>query len=165
MKLRTPRWLLIGLFFLTAGIAHAQTACPPGMTPYGVGVCGYDNSQQPSAQQQAQPPQKQWKDHWGAIAIALPKGVLGVSNNFPSERQATQVALADCQSKGGTTCKLESTYGNTCAAMIVGHPGYAIATGSSEGEAIQKGMKMCTDGGDTNCHAYYSACSLPQRIQ
>jgi hypothetical protein len=173
MKSTSLRWLLVGLLCLTAGVVHAEGGCPPGMIPASgtdINSCvpippGYYSNQAQNPAQSPQPPLPRWKDSWGAIATALPKGILGVSNNLPSERQAAQAALADCQSKGGTTCKLESTYGNACDAMIVGHPGYAIAAGASENEAIQKAMKMCTDGGDANCHVYYSACSLPQRIQ
>lgn len=165
------RWILVGQLCLAAGVVHAEGGCPQGYYPIGAQQGGqgpqscapipnYSPQQTPH-----QPPPPRWKENWGAIATALPAGILGASNNLPSERQAAQAALEDCRSRGGTTCKLESTYGNACAAMIVGHPGYAIASGASENEAIQSAMKMCTDGEDTNCHVYYSACSLPVRIQ
>jgi len=49
--------------------------------------------------------------------------------------------------------------------MVVGNNGYNVGADATVDKAVQLGMKICTDAKNTNCHVYYSACSLPQRIQ
>lgn len=61
-------------------------------------------------------------------------------------------------------CKIEISYSNTCAALVVGINGHNTRTGATSDAAVQAGVKKCSEE-DTNCRAYYSACSLPQRIQ
>lgn len=159
--------LLFGLLF--CAVSHAQTACPPGMEEYGAGVCGYSQSEQPAQQvppQQAprEPPPK-WLNLWGAIATDGPGGHLGTAVNMSSRDVAEQSALADCRTKGGSNCKLENTYGNACAAMIVGDTGHNSNSAATLDDAIKLGIKTCSKAGDTNCHVYYSACSLAVRTQ
>ena len=160
------RWLLIVSLMLLTDIVHAQAACPPGMIPYSTGndvsSCGPDNSQE---QQQRQPPPPRWVDQWGAIATYEPNGSLGTATNMPSQNQAEQAALTDCQSKHNSVCKIQLTYHNQCAAMVVSDKGYNTGSAATVDEAIRTGMKICKDSGDPNCHVYYSACSLPVRIQ
>jgi hypothetical protein len=167
-------WIL-SLLLSATGVIHAQTitACPPGLIPYGAGVCGPDQGQNQNQGAQRQipiaPPTK-WADTWGAIALYLPeganpKGVLGAATLLPSQSAAKQFALQDCQAKGGLDCKIKFVYRNECAAIVAGHPGYNIADGGTPEAAEAKGMKVCTDAGNTNCHVYYSACSMPQVVQ
>lgn len=171
MTSTTLRWLLLGLLFLRAGVAHAEGGCPPGMIPASgtdINSCvpippGYYSNQQ-QAQPQPPPPPR-WADQWGAIATDSANGILGTATNLPSRSSAENAALADCQSKHGSTCKIQLSYGNQCAAMLVGAKVYNTNAGDTADEAIKKGIKMCTDAGDTLCRVYYSACSLPQRIQ
>jgi hypothetical protein len=164
------RWILICMFWLLSSAAHAEGNCPPGQYPVGtpegqIGpqVCapipGYNQQQAPP------PPPERWLDQWGAISISPVEGTLGVSTQQRTEYEAQQAALVSCRTGGGSACTIESTYRNSCVALIVGHPGYAIAIGVPENDAGHKAMKVCIDGGNTNCHAYYSGCSLPIRIQ
>jgi hypothetical protein len=173
--LKANQWAEVWIFsllLLASGAIHAQTACPPGLIPYGAGVCGPDQGQNQGSQRQMPmlPPVK-WADEWGAIAVyipegvANPKGVLGTAILQPSESAARQAALQDCRSNGGLDCKIDTTYYNACIAMIVGHPAYNIADGRTQDAAVGKGMKICADTGNVNCHVYYSACSLPQVVQ
>jgi hypothetical protein len=166
-------WIL-SLLLSATGVVHAQTACPPGLIPYGAGVCGPDQGQ--NQNQGAQPeislaPPVKWADTWGAIALyipqggANPKGVLGAATLQHSESAAKQFALQDCQAKGGLDCKIKFVYRNECAAMVAGLPQYNMADGETPQAAVAKGMKTCTEGGNTNCHVYYYACSLPQVVQ
>lgn len=163
--MKAYRLLFLGLLSLTGNEAIAQTACPPGMTPYGVGVCGYDNSQQQRSptQQQPQPPRppQQWASRWGAIATYEPNGSLGAATNMASKDEAEQSALADCQSKHGSTCKLEVAYSNGCGVLVGSNTGYVVTTNATLDGAIQAGMKTCADSGYIDCRVYYSACSLP----
>ncbi|WP_408326146.1 DUF4189 domain-containing protein [Paraburkholderia agricolaris] len=143
--------------------AHAQ-ACPPGTSPAAIGndlsACAPDNT----SQRALGPPPERWIDYWGAIAVYEPTGSLGVATNMGSKAKAEQAALADCQSKHGSTCKIGSAYRNGCGALIGSTTGYAVASGPSLDKAIQSGMEICTKSGYQNCHVYYSSCSLPQRI-
>ena len=163
--------LCLFVLMLTATAVHAQAACPPGTIPYGTGndpsACGPDNSQpqQPQQPQAPQPPPQVWADHWGAIATYEPNGSLGTATNMPSQRSAEQTALADCESKHGSTCKIQLSYRNQCAAMVVSAKGYNVTPAATMDLAVTKGMAICTNSGAPNCHVYYTACSLPQRIQ
>jgi hypothetical protein len=168
--------LLASLLLLLSGMVHAEGICPPGMystNPPGMPgpiscapIPSYaQNPGQQAAPQIPQQPPERWQDHFGAIATDTHVGALGAATNLVNQDNAATTAIADCRSKGGLACKIEIVYRNECAAMIVGHPGYAIATGTIMSEAAQKGMKMCTESGNTSCHVYYSACSLPVRIQ
>lgn len=161
--------LLVGLWQLGAAGAHAEGGtCPPGMYPAnpgstsGVNACypipGYGN-------QQAQPPAPQWERRWGALATSAPDGILGVSTDKRSKQEASEVAVQDCQSKGGMNCKVELPYYNQCAAVVVGDGAYNTPSAPTVDEAVAMGMKTCRSSGRAGCHVYYSACSLPVRIQ
>ena len=169
-------WLLIGLLLLSMNVVHAEGGCPPGYYPYPMGsaqgqpspqgcapIPGYNINQQQPRPQQSPPPK--WVNHWGAIATALPQGIVGVSTNLFSDADATQSALSDCRSKGGTNCKIELSYGNQCIAMAVGNPGYSVDLGPTPTAASEKTLKGCTDGGFASCHVIYTGCSLPVRIR
>ncbi len=172
MKSISIAWIILGLILLSSAV-EAEGNCPPGYYsigapqgqagPQGCAPIPRDGSSQ--QQPQIRSPVPQWEDHWGAIATALPMGVLGVANNFTSQSGAEQAAVADCQSKGASTCKIDLSYRNQCVAMIVGHPGYNVTPGANIEGAVRTGLKTCVDAGDTNCHVYFSACSLPQRVQ
>lgn len=164
-NLRAEVWSLGLLLLLVTGTVQAQrlTACPPGMIPYGAGVCGYDQSDQP-AQQAPLPSPTRWRPMYGAIALYAPKGVLGSAANLPNQSEANVAAIQDCRAKGGTDCKIELSYGNECAAMVVGDPGYNVTPGETMDIAQKKAMRLCTDAGDKNCHVYFTACSLPKRL-
>jgi hypothetical protein len=106
-----------------------------------------------------------WADKWMAIATDSIKESLRTSTCMPDRYMAEQAAVTDCQAKGGTQCKLDVSYGNGCAAMVVGNGGYNSNGAATLNEAIQLSMKTCASSGHTNCHIYYSACSLPVPIQ
>jgi hypothetical protein len=173
MKRRT--WLFIlmmGSLLLLSGITHAEGECPPGMFPTNpsgtqgpVGcapIPGYE--QQQGQQQTRQAPPPQWASRWGAIATDAIKGILGTSTDVASKDEAEQRALTECQTKGGMQCKLQNSYSNACVAMITGSKIFNVGSDADLNRAVQSGMKKCT-AADTNCHVYYSACSLPQRLQ
>jgi hypothetical protein len=163
--MKTCYWPLCALLVLICSVAHAEGECPPGMFPTNpsgaqgpVGcapIPGYNAQQQAQQQQQASPP-PQWATRWGAIATDSPKGVLGAVVN---------VSMADCKAKGGTKCKVDIAYDNECAAVVVGDGGYNVGSDATTDKASQLGMNVCTKAGRTNCHVYYSACSLPVRIR
>jgi hypothetical protein len=168
--------LLALVFFVSSPIkaqTHACGGAPAGSevqvgeAPGGNGVaptplCDWVTSNQSP---RSQPPPARWSDQWGAIVTDNSKGLLGVSTNVASRSQAEQLALADCRAKGGNECRVDAAYTNQCAAMIVGDKHHGSASAATIDQAISLGIKACSDGGDTNCHVYYTGCSLPQRIQ
>jgi hypothetical protein len=154
---------------------HAEGICPPGMfstNPAGAQgpvscapIPNYaQNPGQATAPQAPQLPPERWQDHWGAIVTDPVKSILGTAVNMTSKSQAEKAAFAECQSKGGTTCKLDIAYLNECAVMVAGNTGYNTKAGATINDAAQAAMKVC-NAATSNCHSYYTACSLPVRIQ
>ena len=167
MSRRAMKIFFLFVLFLITSALHAQQPgvdCAP-IQGQGWSGCAPINSPQQQQQSPAprQPPER-WQDHWGAIATYEPNGSLGAVTNMPSQRTAESAALEDCQSKHGSTCKIKLSYRNQCAAMIVGGKDYNVNPGSTVDKAIEDGMNTCRTYA-TDCHVYYSACSLPVRIQ
>jgi hypothetical protein len=168
MKLVFFTCLLFGL--LLSGISHAEGNCPEGYYPIGgsgaegcAQVPGYNQQQGRQYQQQEQQePSPQWANRWGAIATDSIKGILGVATHLASESEADDDSLADCRLKGGTQCKLQSSYINSCIALITGDKIFNVSLNPDLDQAVQLGIAQCS-ADDTNCHVYYSACSLPVR--
>jgi hypothetical protein len=157
-------WLFaLGLLLLLSNV-HAQEGeggCPPGQSAYdspdGIPTCG------PMQNQPAQPP-VHWVDQWGAIATDFSHGSVGTITNMSSRSEAERRALADCEAKGGARCKVEIWYVNQCVTLVAGDTKHITAIGATTDEAIQKGIAEC-NAGDTNCKAYYIACSQAKQGQ
>lgn len=152
------------ILLVVATATHAQDC--GGMANAG-GTCVPPDVAMPGNQQQApQPPPQKWLDHYGAIAVDGDKWLVGISTDANSYQQAEQLAQLDCASKGGIACKIQISYRNQCAAMVIGNDGKLFNTndGPTVDAATQKGMQMCTPEAH-DCRVYYSACSLPARIQ
>jgi hypothetical protein len=157
------------LLLLGCAAAHAEGNCPQGYYPIGGGSPGAPQGCAPipgySQGQQQQSQQPQWSSQHGAIASDIAKGILGTATNRLSTQFAEQAALDDCKSKGGTDCKIETSYMNGCGTVVAGHPGYAVNTGPTEAKAVDDAMSACTGAGFTNCHVIYTGCSFPKRTQ
>ncbi|RZA07650.1 MAG: DUF4189 domain-containing protein, partial [Proteobacteria bacterium] len=91
--------------------------------------------------------------------------VLGEATDRRSKSEAANAALADCAAKGGSPCKLQISYDNQCAVMVVGAKGFNFSNATAIDQARQGAMTVCGANGDASCHVYYSACSLPVRIR
>lgn len=164
--------LLLGfaLLLLLSGRAHAEGNCPDGYYPIGGGAPGAPQGcapipgggNQPGQQSQSPPPQ--WAAQSGAIVTDPTKGILGTAVNMESQASAEHAAFAECKSKGGTACKLDVTYTNGCAAMVAGDAAYKASSAATMDEAVASATKICS-GKSAGCHVYYSACSLPRRVQ
>lgn len=146
--------------------AWAEGGCPPGQYPQqgqGWQTCvPIPESGQSRGAPQA--PAAVWRSSWQAIATDSSKGVLGTSIDRSTTEEAETLALNDCKSKGGTHCTIAISYGNGCIAMVTGNALLTTGAGRTKAEAESSAMNNCTSG-DTGCHVYYSACSLPVRIQ
>ena len=161
------RLLMVGLWLLCACAAHTEGGfCPPGTIDHNNGraaaiVCspipGYGQQQAP------QQPAPLWERRWGAVAIDSPKAVMGIAVDKRSKQEASQAAVGDCQRQGGANCEIEAAYDNQCVAVVTGNGAHNTASAATVSRAVELGMKTCRDAGLTNCHAYYTACSLPVR--
>jgi hypothetical protein len=90
---------------------------------------------------------------------------LSDAKGMDTRQEAEDKAMKECLRKGGIGCKTYLTYHNQCAAVIAGD-NYAIAQGAASiARASDLGLQECHKDGTPNCTVYYTACSLPQRIQ
>ncbi|WP_213947923.1 DUF4189 domain-containing protein [Luteibacter sp. dw_328] len=160
-------FLLVLLMLSCMNVVHAEGGCPPGQYPQqgqGWQTCvPIPNSE--AAPRGAQPvhvPSK-WLDQWQAIATDTTKGIMGTSADKVSWETAEAAAISDCRSKGGDSCKVDISYANGCVAMVFGNAYKNAKGGPNETEAKKRAMAQCNTD-DTNCHVYYSACSLPIEV-
>lgn len=145
--------------------AYAQ-GCPPGQYPVvgqGWNYCAPVPGSNEPEQQQA--PQPRLQNQWQALAADAPKGILGTSSHLMSRATAESAAISDCERKGGSGCIVLVSAANGCVAMITGDKFLKAKDGETKNEAEQNALKACSDGGDTNCRVYYSACSFLGRSQ
>lgn len=162
------RALTIAFLLSQASYAFAEGgACPPGYYPLntpGVSGCapipGYSSSTGPS---QGSDPQFRWSKTWGAISADGVSGTLGTVVGMATEQQAKYAALTKCRDSGGNACKVDLTFHNQCAVMILGSRKYTTASAATIEEATQLGMTTCQSG-DIDCRVYYAECSIPVRI-
>lgn len=170
MKTFVAILLLAGAF----NMPQAWAQCAPGIPGAGNPEClppddinsPYYQGDRNQQSAQPKPARAVWADRWGAIATDYSNGnnSLGASTNLASRHQAEQMALIDCQAHGGRECKIEIWYNNECAAFVAGKIKHVTAAGSTIDEAVKNGVNIC-NGGDANCKAYYTGCSLPARVQ
>lgn len=109
-------------------------------------------------------PRIEWADSWGAIADDG-KGTAGAVTDFPSKRKARAAAIRECISRGGDGCVVKAEYKNQCAAIVDGDSGSNIVNAATVEVAIEIGMRSCHERNDSNCHVYYSGCSVARRIR
>ena len=163
---------LIGMLFLSISVVNAQQPgvdCAPIQGQGWTGCAPISPPQSsPQGQQPRMPqaPPQRWQDHWGAIATDAANGVLGTASNMPNELSAKQAALSDCSSQGGSNCVLEiQPYRNSCGVVVTSDKSHVVTSNVSLDQAIQEGLATCSKTDKANCRVYYSACSMPQRIQ
>jgi hypothetical protein len=162
-------WLLLcGL--LMFGTVHAQQPgvdCAPIQGQGWSGCAPINQPQQSSQSQQSKMPQlppQRWLDHWGALVSDDSQGKLGVSTDKASEAEAWLSAEENCHAKGGSNCTRLISYRNECVGMALGDKTYSFSAGATASDATEKATRKCMTN-TMNCHIYYSACSLPVRIQ
>ena len=129
-----------------------------GQTQGGQGVASVPLCQSADQQQTPQAPGLKWESRWGAIATDSDKGIVGSASDSTNRGLAESKAVADCQTKGGSQCKLQISYSNGCGAMVLGDNAFALNIGSTKEEAIAKATKVCS-ADSKNCQAYFTSCS------
>jgi hypothetical protein len=160
--------LIFGLLCLSLAV-HAEGNCPQGYYPIGAsgqpgpqGCAPIPNYNQNQGMPQASP--IRWRSTWGAIATDAAAGSVASITGEATEEQAVDAAFADCRAKGGNNCKLQVSYANGCAALVLGDSVFNVNSAPTLNEAVKKGMDLCNPA-SKNCHAFLTACSLSERIQ
>lgn len=172
MKPMKLLWLILISSSLLGNVTHAEGNCPAGYYPIGASqgnagpqgcapIPGYNQNQKSP---QTQPMPFQWESQWGAIATDVKHKTGGASLDQPTQDRAIKAAIIDCRNNGGSTCKIELSYGNGCAVMVGGDTGHNAKAGRTINEATALAMRVC-NASDTRCQVAYSACSLPTRIR
>ncbi len=163
MNRRQKMRLVVAALSMITTSAFAEGGCPSGQFPQvGQGWRGCTPPTQPTAPTMPRSPR--WDTRWQAIATDTPKGILGKSVDRLSAVSAENDALEDCQAQGGTSCKISISYSNGCVAMVVGKSLLTTGYGATSSDAEQDAIREC-EKGSLSCAVYYSACSLPVRVQ
>lgn len=156
--------VLLAISAFTIPTVRAEGGCPPGQYPQQgqgwqtcVPIPGYNQGQD-----QVTPPPL-WQSRWQAISTDVDKAVLGKSIDASTQKDAEKLALNDCQTQGGSNCKIAISYGNGCVALAAGDVLVSTGSGGSKPEAEQRAVGKCSSGAK-DCRVYYSACSLPVRV-
>lgn len=156
--------LLVLVVALLPVPAIAEGGCPLGQIPYSgtpppgsaasLATCGPIPISPPSA--------PQWETRWGAIASG---GGFGIVTGASSERKAVKGAIAECQKRGGTSCKKLMTFRNQCAAVVSSTTESFAQAAPYEQDAVEVGKERCAESKTGDCWVYYSGCSLPVRVR
>jgi hypothetical protein len=155
---------IVATLLCVVGTVHAEGGCPPGMIPY-QGTNTQSCGPIPNSGEQAAPTGPKWASRWGAIASDPSTGIMGAVDGRENKREASKDAVSECKSRGGDKCKVSLTYHDQCVVTIVGDTGSNHGHAESIELATQLGMNACAKRGDTDCHIYYQACSLPVRVR
>ena len=142
---------------------RAEDGCPPGQVPQQgngwnacIPVAGHSAS--------VHPPKSVWESRWQAVAVDVHTGAVGTVVDRPDKRTAEKEALIECSNKGGASCEIEISAGNQCVSLVVGRSLLATGAGMTKSAAELQAIGECEAVGVT-CKPFYSACSLPVRIQ
>jgi hypothetical protein len=158
------KWLSAAALLLFSGTAWGQMTPQQqaNLPPSNPNSSQYNTVYLP-AMNNAQPPQERWADRWGAIA-SDGDVTYGIVTDMVSKDEAKRSALAECKKRGGGACSIERYFVNQCAVVIAGDGATASSNAPTVDEAVEIGMPICSENGGTNCHVYYSGCSLPVRL-
>ena len=151
----------VGALVIGLASAHAQMACPQGVTP------GSAQCLPTGPGSQAAPPPPRWRLTWGAMAEDESTGNVGTSTGQLSRRSARAEALRKCKSMGGLNCKPVFDYKNNCAVVV--EPvqflqGSSIAIyrdGSTIEDAAGIALETCSQRNGRECKVNYSNCTRP----
>jgi hypothetical protein len=157
--------LAFPLVMLSYGNASAEYGCPAGMVPdapAAAGAAASIRSCRPNNSPQHQAPI--WSTRWGAIALDA-TGVSGQAAGERTERSAKRAAVAHCKERGGEKCEPKFTYYNQCVVVVNTDDNSLTRSASSEDEAKEVAFEACRRRRSNECKLFYSACSLPVRVQ
>lgn len=97
---------------------------------------------------------------YAAIAKSATSGAWGASWHYASQAEANQAALANCNQKGVTDCKVEIGDVNNCLSLAESPDGaWGVGrSGMSRAGAIGVATDYCRKYGGKNCAARVSVC-------
>gem|GEM_PF-4615669 len=99
------------------------------------------------------------EDKFGAIAFSQPDGICGASYDYSTREGAEGGAMRECKEKGGTACKIITSFRNNCAALArTEEGGYGWGRRSTKEEAQGAAMTKCDEQG-AGCRVICSVCS------
>ena len=152
---------LVGMALLFAAPSRAEGGCPDGYFPIGGGNGGWQGCA-PMGGGRDEDPGPQWKSRWGAIATG--KGAFGAVENATSKGTAERIAMQRCRaSTPGAQCKIKGSYHDQCVALSWGDSGALAFRSPDQADAERMAVASCSKY-TTDCQLYYSACSLPVRV-
>lgn len=99
---------------------------------------------------------------YSAIALSLETGYYGWVPNSNSYEQAASMAIADCQTRGGTDCEVKIAWRNGCGAIAVNKADRMISYGTGPSlsaattDALGKQSGTGTEIAHWNCTPGYS---------
>ncbi|WP_413623777.1 DUF4189 domain-containing protein [Luteibacter sp. Lutesp34] len=165
------RTALLAAFILLFYASHAAAQCAPGIPSAGNPGCIPPN--QPNspyynandAAVAAPEPDWQWSDRWGAIAIDEGTAAAGTVEGQTSKSEATSEVLRQCESLGGTNCKVIMVFVNQCAAASQSQIDGRVFTVSRKTKQESEDGAIANCGGRNSCKIVYSQCSPPVRVR
>jgi hypothetical protein len=158
------KFLIMLVLLAFANASFAEGGCPPGQYPQegqGWKSCVPIPGQAGGQDRQTA---VRWADRWQALSTDTTKAVIGTATGLDSMDEAESAALRDCESNGGSHCKITASLANGCIGMSVGSSLLTAAYGTTKAEAEQSAVDKCTKGGDSKCSVYYSSCSYAERL-
>jgi Domain of unknown function (DUF4189) len=96
-------------------------------------------------------------DYFGAIAYSPSSGADGYSFDYPSQGEAEERALAECNSRG-EGCQSVLWFRNACGALAVGPDGWGTGWAEDQGTAEQNALDSCKEHSN-NCSVTRWACT------
>ncbi|WP_238927487.1 DUF4189 domain-containing protein [Achromobacter xylosoxidans] len=166
---------LIALNFTHAGVAQAQQDCPEGFARNAAGAPGQQCVPVPVEIRPAagapSTPAAGAAQRWGAVAYDALSGSIGISADRASKARAEKDALAQCATKGGARCVINTTYHDQCVAVAYGPSpkgsGVMVNSVTAAGEELarMRALETCEKDTGASCQAFYTGCSLPVPAQ
>ncbi|WP_198148979.1 DUF4189 domain-containing protein [Luteibacter yeojuensis] len=133
--LKLTCYLILVVGILACRPALAEQGYPPGQIPHGgtgMSTCG------PIPSQQQAPPEPAYVPQWQAVAGDKTIGIVGSATGQRTEDAAKVAVLDDCNTKGGKSCEILGSAGNTCLAIRrADKPFFRLI------ESISKGREWC----------------------
>lgn len=149
-------------------------ACPPGFIPNAAGTPGVEciphTGDGDGSTGGNSSSGMEWEPRWGAFAFDETVFKIGMAGAMSSRGKAKKAAIAHCQSKGGTSCKVEFVFTNQCAAVSQGrHPDGSWSrhyySDITLPRATEAALQACTERGGSDCEIKFTECAKPQRVR
>lgn len=92
-------------------------------------------------------------------------GISGIVAELSSKRKAIKAAISECKLRGGENCEIVATYKNQCLVVVSSGNKSQIVNAATIERATEIATHDCEADGSTDCHLYYSGCSVAKRVR